>query len=349
MAQPVYVQVGPLAASSATGIGLSQTAAGAQYLVINGASATGTFLATSICALQTPSGAGELTINGTLATTVPVAGAGGSDVASAALVRFPTPARVYITCAGNNAGRTFTITGTIQSPNTFGSGIAVTETVTGANTNTVASSKLYSSVTSITISGASTGTVTVGHSGTATLDTGRRVIITSGGNDLGITFTITGTDWNNDPISEVLTGASGGAAQSVLDYLTVTSVLTSAAAASTVTIGTNGVASSPWVRFDSFAAMAPVAIQCTVSGTANYTVQQTLEDPNFVTNQLPTPTYKWSRSGVTWVNHPDSAFVAATGTAQGNYAYAPVFARVLLNSQTNPGYVVGEFVQSFMR
>lgn len=349
MAQPVYVQVGPLAAGSANCIGLTQTAAAAQYLVINGANAAGTFSANSICASQTPGGAGELTIDGSLATTNPVAGAGGTGSAVSARVRFGTPTRVYITCAGNNSGRTFTITGTVQTPNTFGSGIGVSETVTGANTNVVASSKLYSTITSISISGASTGAVTVGHSGTATLDTGRRVIITSASNDTGITFTLTGTDWSGNVISEAVTGASGGAAQSVLDYVTITSILTSGATAGAVTVGTNGVASSPWVRFDSFAAMAPVAIQGDISGTANATIQQTLDDPNYQTNQSPTATYQWSRSSVNWINHPDSSLVGFTSNVQGNYAYAPIFARVLLNSQTNPGYVRVGFVQSYMR
>ena len=272
MAQPITVTVGALATGDDDNVSLSQTAAGSQYLVINGAGAAGTFVANSICASQTPGGAGELTINGTLATTQPVAGAGGTASAPSALVRFPSPVRVYITCAGNNSGRTFTVTGTLQSVNTFGPGVVVSETVTGANANTVATTALFSTVTSVSISGASTGAVTVGHSGTSTLDTARRIIITSGGDDSGITFALVGTDWAGNVISETVTGTASSIASSVLDYLTVTSVKTSGAAASTVKVGTNGVAGSPWVRFDDFAANAQVAIQCTVSGTANYTV-----------------------------------------------------------------------------
>lgn len=346
MSRPITVTVGPLATADADGVGLSQTAAGAQNLVINGALAAGTFSASSICASQTPSGSGALTIDGTLATTAGVAGAGGSAGAVSALVRFPTPVRVYITCAGNNSGRTFTVTGTLQGVGTFGPGVVVSETVTGANTNTVATTAVFSSVTGVSISGASTGAVTVGHSGTATLDMGRRVIVTSGGDDTGITFTLTGTDWAGNSIGEVVTGVSGAAASSVLDYLTVTSVLTSGATASTVEVGTNGVAGSPWIRFDDYAANAQVSIQCTVSGTANYTVQQTLEDPNQITNQLPTPTYKWARSAVSWLDHPDTALVSATTTKQGNYGYAPVFARVVLNSGT--GSVTGTFRQAYL-
>lgn len=346
MGRPVTVTVGPLASADDNGISVSQTAAGAQYLVINGALAAGTFDADSICASQTPSGAGNLTINGALATTAGIAGAGGSAGAVSALVRFAAPTRVYITCAGDNSGRTFTVSGTLQSVNTFGPGVVVSETVTGANANTVATSVLFSTVTSVSISGASTGAVTVGHSGAATMDMGRRVIITSSSDDTGITFTLSGTDWAGNAISEVVTGVSGAAASSVLDYLTVTSILTSGAAAGTLIVGTNGVAGSPWVRFDDYASAAQVAIQATVAGTANASVQQTMEDSNLVTNQGPTPTYEWARSAVSWVNHPDTALVNLTSTVQGNYAYAPIFARVLLNSGT--GTVTATFRQSYL-
>jgi hypothetical protein len=346
MGRPVVVTVGPLATADADGVGLSQTAAGAQNLVINGALAAGTFDADSICASQTPGGAGALTIDGALATTAGVAGAGGSAGAVAALVRFPTPVRVYITCAGNNSGRTFTVTGTLQGVGTFGPGVVVAETVTGANANTVATTALFSTVTSVTISGASTGAVTVGHSGVATMDMARRVIITSGGDDTGITFALAGTDWAGNLISETVTGVSGAAASSVLDYLTVTGVQTSGAAAGTLQIGTNGVAGSPWVRFDDYGANSQVSIQCSVSGTANATVQQTMEDSNLVTNQGPTPTYQWSRSAVNWVNHPESSLVGLTTTVQGNYAYAPIFARVVLNSGT--GTVTSTFRQAYL-
>lgn len=345
MGRPVVVTVGPLATADADGVGLSQTAAGAQNLVINGALAGTTFDADSICASQTPGGAGELAINGALASTTQVAGAGGTASAPSALVRFPTPVRVYITCAGNNSGRTFTITGTLQGVGTFGPGIVVAETVTGANANTVATTALFSTVTSVTISGASTGAVTVGHSGVATMDMARRIIITSGGNDTGITFALAGTDWAGNTISETITGASGAAASSVLDYLTVTSVRTSGAAAGTLQVGTNGVAGSPWVRFDNLGAMAPVSIQATVSGTVSGKIQQTLDDPNVITNQGPTPTYLMARSAVTWITHPDAALATITATAQGNYAYPPLFARLQLDSGT--GSIAATFVQSY--
>lgn len=344
----MYVTVGPLVAADDDAASASQTAAAAQYLVINGAKATGTFASTSICAAQTLGGATNLTINGTLATTNPVAGAGGTADAGGATVRFPTPVRVYVTTAGDSSSRTITIVGTLQSPNTFGPGVVVSETFTAPNTNVRASANLYSTIISVAISGASTGNVSVGHSGIATLDAARRVIITSGGNDTGITFALAGTDWNNNPISETITGASGAAASSVLSYKTVTSILTSAAAATTVIVGTNTVADSPPVYFDRLAANAQTAIQVDGSGTVNWTVSQTLADPTIITNQLSTPTYQWSPSSIKWVNHPDTALVASSVTTgvQGAYAYTPVMARVTLNSGT--GSATAIFDQAYM-
>ncbi len=65
-----------------------------------------------------------------------------------------------------------------------------------------------------------------------------------------------------------------------------------------------------------------VSLQAVVTGTANYTVEQTLDNP--LTPGV-TPT---------WFDHPDSNLVAATANVQGNYAFVPIGIRVKLNSGT---------------
>lgn len=315
MGRPVTVVAGPLIAASATKISLSQKAAiaGTNYIVLNGA--VGSFTANSVCASQTPGGAGALVLNGTLASSVPT---------GTAIAYLPQASRVYITGGSDESGKTFVVLGYRSGP--AGGPFAVTETITGPNASTVSSQNQYDQIISITASAGTAGAITVGHYGTATLDVARQVILTSGGNDTGVTFTLSGTDFNNQPISEPLTGVSGAAATSALSYKTVTSITASGAIATTITAGTNTVASSPWVRFDDYAANAQVAIQCTPSATgANFTVQQTMDDPNDITRAI-TP------AAMTWVNHPDSALVAATTTVMGNYAYPPLFTRVVLNS-----------------
>jgi hypothetical protein len=168
--------------------------------------------------------------------------------------------------------------------------------------------------------------------GIATLPTPQRILITT--NDSTHTFTIVGTTASGSLLTETIAD-NGTSVSSTLDYSTVTSISVSGGLTAAVTVGTSGLASTPWVRFDDYAP-APVSIQCTVSGTVNYTIQQTLDDPNSATNPV-TP------SAVTWVATSDTAGVGATGNVQSNYAYVPIFARVLLNSGS--GSVTATFLQ----
>jgi len=162
--------------------------------------------------------------------------------------------------------------------------------------------------------------------GVATLDTPRRVLITTTANESAKSFTIIGTDWNGQQQIEVITGPNANTVYTNIDFKTVTSITISAAAAGSLTVGTTTVASSMWVRFDSYA-LSQTAIQCTVNGTVNYTVQQTLQDPTDPTN--PVLPYQ-----VVWLNSSDPSAIGATASIQTNYTYSPTWARVTLNSGT---------------
>jgi hypothetical protein len=342
MARAIVVTAGPLASATDNKIGTAQKAAAAQYLVLNGAAGVAT--ANNICTSQTPGGAVALTLNGTLCTTNNPIGFGGTyGTVGSAIAYLPTPSRIYITGGSDESGKTFAVVGTLQSVGTFGPGVVVTETITGPNASIVSSANIYSTIISITSSAGTAGAITVGTHATATLDVARRVQVKSAGNDSGITFTIAGTNWYGNTQSEVLTGGNAVAVYSVLDYLTVTSVLTSAAVATTVQLGTNGVCSSPWARMDEFAGMGPTSIQVNVSGTVNYTVSQTLDDPNSTSNPV-------AVASMTWINHPDSGVVAATAAAQANYAYIPKFSRITLNSETGTtAYASMTIMQNYLR
>lgn len=98
--------------------------------------------ADGICASQTPSGAGNLTINGAFAS-------GGA-------VTFDYPRQVSITSAGNDSGRTYTVTGTDPD------GYPLTETITGPNATTVEGSEYFATVAQVAIDGAAAGANTVG-------------------------------------------------------------------------------------------------------------------------------------------------------------------------------------------
>lgn len=99
-------------------------------------------VANNICLAQSPGAAGNLTLNGSLVS-------GGVATLDTARV-------VGITSTGNDSGRTFTITGTDSE------GKTISETLTGPNTTTVSSTYNYATVTSISISAASVGSITVG-------------------------------------------------------------------------------------------------------------------------------------------------------------------------------------------
>lgn len=115
--------------------------------------------------------------------------------------------------------------------------------------------------------------------GVAVFDVQRRVIVTSVGDDSGITFTIVGADEAGRPISEVIDGEDAGVASTTLDFLSVSSVTASGDTADDITVGTSSEgATLPKVLnlADSF---MPVGIGCTVTGTIDYTIQHTYDDP----------------------------------------------------------------------
>lgn len=171
--------------------------------------------------------------------------------------------------------------------------------------------------------------------GVAILDTARRVAITSDSVDNDKYFTITGTSASGNIQSETLLGPDTATVYTALDFKTVTSVVSSAAVTGNVTVGTNGVASSPWVMFDPYS-FPQVALQCDVTGSVNYTVQQTLDDPNSRTDPV-------SPSAVVWINNPTAGLVGASTNQQGSYAIGPLYAKVTINSGT--GSVRSTFIQ----
>lgn len=180
--------------------------------------------------------------------------------------------------------------------------------------------------------------------GVATLDKARRVLITSAGNDTGITFRVTGTNSTGNAIRESVTGASGAAVATLQDYKTVSDITTSGATAGNVTVGTNGVASSPWVFVSPSLAPVNIALGVVVSGTVNYTIEYTYDNPNTNQNTLgsqglgnyPTAPTPWQHASLRTL----------TSTTDGAITFPIAAWRLLLNSQTNPGYATATGTQA---
>lgn len=112
------------------------------------------------------------------------------------------------------------------------------------------------------------------------LGLGRIITLVSGGNDSGITFTITGLDENGVTATETVTGANAGTAVSTLYYTSVSSITHTGSVATTFSSGvTNTTASAKFqmIPMDLYGRIgATVAI--TISGTISYTTQLTYDD-----------------------------------------------------------------------
>lgn len=164
--------------------------------------------------------------------------------------------------------------------------------------------------------------------GVATLDVQRIVGVASAADLSAIHFTIYGTDTNGYVISETILGPTAGTTRSTtLNFLTVTRVAVDAAVGTNVTVGTTGVGASQPVPLDIYLPFGST-ISVDVTGTLNYSVQVTNDDP------YANPSLQ------NWVSYPDAAVVAKAATATGTTATAWRAARLLTNSGSGTGKMI---------
>ena len=110
------------------------------------------------------------------------------------------------------------------------------------------------------------------------MDYARQLSIDSSGNDVGITFTVVGTDADGRAISEVVTGGNTAAVESALYFKTVTSITASGAAAANVTIGTVDEFVSNTIPLNHHASVAATVSIEAVTGTINFSLEETFSD-----------------------------------------------------------------------
>lgn len=150
--------------------------------------------------------------------------------------------------------------------------VTISKTLAAASATNIASSQAVAAAGTITLDG------TLVSGGVATLDTQRRVLYTSTGDDSKITFTTYGTNESQNPIHETVAGTNGSTVATNLDFATVTKAVTSGAVATKVSIGTNGVGSTSWKNPSTSMAPFTLPINCTVSGTVTYALESTQSD-----------------------------------------------------------------------
>lgn len=203
--------------------------------------------------------------------------------------------------------------------------IRITKTLAAASDTAIALSQTPGGAGNLTLNGA------LVVAGVAILDTSRRVLLTFAADETGHNFTIYGTLANTGAaISEVIAGTTPGTAYTTQDFKTVTRVAISAAATGAIKVGTNGIGSTHWILTNYNISPFAVGFEVEVTGTLNYTVQSTGDNPldqvqsNFPPNVVKVPVA---------FDHPTVA--AQTSSKDGNYAFPPGGGiRLLINSGT---------------
>jgi hypothetical protein len=173
--------------------------------------------------------------------------------------------------------------------------------------------------------------------GTVTLPIAAPVTLTSTDDFSGVTFTIIGTDQNNLPISEAVTGPNNETVTSTLSFKTITEIATDAPSglsSETVSAGVPdvGLGAGAWWPLDIYTPNQVTNISATiVSGTAGYTVEYTNEDPFDlnITQQA--------------VNHPDANLVGAS-TDQTGFT-TTLMRAVRFNIASGTGHIRATVVQ----
>jgi hypothetical protein len=150
----------------------------------------------------------------------------------------------------------------------------------------------------------------------------RTISLTSANNLSAINFTVNGFDYNGVAATQTIAGPNANTVYTTTQFNTVTSISAPAAVAA-VSAGTGTAASSPWIVLDGLRGFFQASLQCVVTGTVTYDVDQTLDAPetyaintsNGATNIINTPT----------PFNVDASLTAAT-TNQFFYLTSPVTA-----------------------
>ena len=197
-----------------------------------------------------------------------------------------------------------------------------TKSLGAASATSIAASQAASAGTPLTLTTATGVTIDTATANNSAI--GRRVLMTSNSGSETASVALTGTNASGSIISETITFATAATVYSNLDYVTVTSVVPSGTIVGNLSAGTNGIGSSEWKTWN-FRGDPPMNLGYAVelvSGSVNYTVQYTYDDPN----NLP--------AGVTTPLAFNSILLAQTATADSTLSTPLLATRVLVNSGT---------------
>lgn len=218
----------------------------------------------------------------------------------------------------------------------MGTSTTFTKTMAAASSNGICLSQSGSAGVALTLNGSkvTAGVAIIDAASAANTAIGRRVVLAYTGTDTN--FTIVGTNAAGNPITDVAVGSSS-AAQSNLDFVTVTSITPVGGGLTSLTAGTNGVGSSPWwiANYHAYSPMNITALVELVSGSVGYTVEYTLDDPNALLAGLAYPLPLSDLS--------PTALVSASATKDGLFNFPLKALRVTVASGT--GEIRARFLQ----
>lgn len=156
---------------------------------------------------------------------------------------------------------------------------------------------------------------------------GRRIGIASVGNDSARTFTVTGTDPDGYALTEAVTGANAGTAESTEYFATVSSVTVDDDTAAAVAVGTVDELCSKTLPLD-WRADDAARLNVDVTGTINYTIQETFDDVQRP-GQLARSAYQNSQ----WIDI--TALASQTGDVTSETSRHATAFRIVVNSYSS--------------
>ena len=157
----------------------------------------------------------------------------------------------------------------------------------------------------------------------------KQIGFASTGNISGVNFTVSGYQDKNKtiPISEIIAGPNNNTVETTNYFYSIQSISASGAVGTNTKAGAVDKAISqiiPVKRSYSDRSERQIGLTFIVTGTIDYTVQQTNDNVQSLTNR-----------NFNWLDHDDSDLVNAAISKNGNYIAVPQAMRVKINSYSS--------------
>lgn len=217
--------------------------------------------------------------------------------------------------------------GAITLVSTSGAGITAGVSITRADTGATVTGLLAIDTAMAGTSFSQNGSISMWD---PTKAISRNIRIVSGGNDSGITFTVSGYDLYGYPMTETITGANIGTASGAKAFKYISGVTHTGTVAGTVTIGTGDVIGLP-LRADRFAYLEVCYNNTWVTANTGFTAADTTSPATATTGDVRgTYALQSSSDGTKRLQMWIAPSVANVGTLNGLYGVAQ-------NSASNNG------------